>query len=541
MFCIQCEQSVVTDSVRGCRALGICGKTAETSDLQDLLVAHLQGLVAWVINARKAGLDTTEASRFLPKAFFSTLTNVNFDSDRITSYIRECDTLRDELRAAGTPAPEHRYAELSAAGLCASALSVEAKKYTLEPEGVDKDIVGLRLLNLYGLKGAAAYLEHAGVLGVRDLQVEDDLFTVFARLGEGPTDANELLAMAMTIGKLNFRIMEMLEEGNVKTFGAPFPAPVNTRPVEGKCILVSGHDLRDLRLLLEQTEGLGINVYTNGEMLPAHAYPELRRFKHLIGNYGSAWHAQQTEFANFPGPILMTTNCILDPNPGRYADRIFTRSMVGWPGCTHIADDNFTPVIKKALEMPGFTKTEAEKRITTGFGRNVLENAADTLLKMVGEKKLRHIFLVGGCDGVRSSRSYYTDFVKAAPQDTLILTLACGKYRFNGLDLGSVGGLPRLMDIGQCNDAYAAIRAAVLLAEKAGCGVNDLPLTLVLSWFEQKAIAILLTLLALGVKGIYVGPTLPAFLTPNLVKTLVDMFDLRPISTPEADLKAILG
>lgn len=545
MFCIQCEQTINTPDLHGCVFRGNCGKTPETSDLQDLLVAMIESLSAWAMTAKAAGADVTKAAVFVPKAFFSTLTNVNFDPARITAYIREAEALRDELAAtcaaAGSAKPDHPLADLTVKGLCAKGLDDAAKAVKLNADGVDADIEGLQLLCLYGLKGAAAYLEHAAVLGVRNEDVEAKLMETLADIGRRSNDAAKLLDTALSIGRLNFEIMEMLERANTTAYGHPFPAQVRASAVKGKAILVSGHDLRDLRLILEQTEGKGINVYTNGELLPAHAYPELRRFKHLVGNYGSAWHNQQTEFAAFPGPIVMTTNCILDPNPGKYADRIYTRSMVGWPGCTHLVTDDFSPVIEQALAMPGFTADEPERTVSTGFGRQILEGAADTVLKLVGEKKLRHVFLVGGCDGARSSRSYYTEFVEKVPADCLMLTLACGKYRFNGKSYGNVGGLPRLLDVGQCNDAYAAIRLAVLLAEKAGCGVNDLPLTLVLSWFEQKAIAILLTLLALGVKGIYIGPTLPAFLTPNLINTLVSAYDLHVISTPDEDLKAILG
>lgn len=541
MFCIQCEQTTNTPDMHGCAFRGNCGKTPETSDLQDVLVAMLESLAARALTAEAEGIDISKAALFVPRAFFSTLTNVNFDPIRITAYIHEAEAMRDELAAAGAKRPDHPLADFSVKGLCASALPAACREASLRREEPNADIAGLRLLALYGLKGTAAYLEHAAALGLRDAALERRVLEHLARIGSPEAGAEELLADALEIGRLNLDVMAALEKANTTSFGDPFPAQVNTAPVKGKCILVSGHDLRDLKLILEQTEGKGINVYTNGELLPAHAYPELRKYPHLVGNYGSAWYKQQTEFAAFPGPIVMTTNCILDPNPGHYADRIFTRNMVGWPGCAHLDTDDFSVVIEKALEMPGFAADEPKRTVTTGFGRAVLEGAADTVLKLVGDKTLRHVFLVGGCDGARSSRSYYADFVEQVPADCLILTLACGKYRFNRKALGHVGGLPRLLDVGQCNDAYAAVRLAVLLAEKAGCGVNDLPLTLVLSWFEQKAIAILLTLLALGVKGMYIGPTLPAFLTPNLVKTLVDAYDLHVVSTPEADLRAILG
>lgn len=397
------------------------------------------------------------------------------------------------------------------------------------------------MLNLYGLKGAAAYMEHAHVLG----QYSNDIYAEFhhymAWLGTQPRDVDTLLNNAMGIGKMNFNVMAILDKGETDAYGHPTPSSVNVRPVAGKAILISGHDLKDLRMLLEQTEGTGVNVYTHGEMLPAHGYPELKKFKHLVGNYGSGWQNQQTEFAKFPGPILMTSNCIIDPNVGNYTDRIWTRSIVGWPGARHLEGDDFSQIVAQAQVCEGFPYNEIEHMITVGFGRQTLLNAADTVIDLVSQKKLRHVFLVGGCDGSRAERSYFTDFARAVPQDCLILTLACGKYRFNKLDFGTLEGLPRLLDVGQCNDAYGAIMLAVKLAETLGCGVNDLPLSLVLSWFEQKAIVILLTLLSLGVKNIYTGPTAPGFLTDNLLAILNEKFGMRSISTVEADMSEILG
>lgn len=345
----------------------------------------------------------------------------------------------------------------------------------------------------------------------------------------------------MEIGLMNYKVMEMLDLGETATFGHPAPTAVNVKPIKGKCILVSGHDLHDLEKILQQTEGKGINVYTNGEMLPAHGYPELNKYPHLVGNYGSAWQNQQKEFANFPGAIVMTSNCLLNPNVGQYADRLFTRSIVGWPGVSHIEGDDFSAAIEAALAAPGFQHDEIEQMITVGFGRNALMNAAPAVIDQVKQGNIRHFFLVGGCDGDKSERSYYTDFTANAPEDTLILTLACGKFRFNKNQFGDINGIPRLLDVGQCNDAYSAIQLALALAKEFDCDINELPLTLVLSWFEQKAIVILLTLFALGVKGIYTGPTAPAFLTDNLLAIIQEKFDMRAISTVENDLQTILG
>lgn len=402
-------------------------------------------------------------------------------------------------------------------------------------------MIGLRLLCLYGLKGAAAYLEHARVLGQTNDDVYAEYHQIMAWLGTDPTDLNQLLDCSMRIGLMNYTIMEMLDTGETTTFGHPEPTQVNVKPVQGKCILVSGHDLHDLEKILQQTEGKGINVYTNGEMLPAHSYPELKKYPHLVGNFGSAWQNQQKEFANFPGAIVMTSNCLLNPNVGQYADRLFTRSIVGWPGVENIDGDDFSQVIDCALALEGFKHNEIEHMITIGFGRNALMSAAPAVIEEVKKGNISHFFLVGGCDGDKSERSYYTDFTDQAPEDSVILTLACGKYRFNKNQFGDINGIPRLLDVGQCNDAYSAIQLALALAKEFDCGINELPLTLVLSWFEQKAIVILLTLFALGVKGIYTGPTAPAFLTDNLLAIIQYKFDMRPITTVENDLKTILN
>ncbi|MBG3013081.1 hydroxylamine reductase [Proteus faecis] len=549
MYCVQCEQTMKTPVGNGCAyAQGMCGKTAETSDLQDLLVAVLEGLSAWALAARSVGIIDHDVDNFAPRAFFSTLTNVNFDSERIVGYAKEAIYFRESLKSrtlaknAAIQVTNPR-AEIQLAGNDLDSLQKQAQLFALNADKakIGDDLHGLRMLCLYGLKGAAAYMEHAHVLGQYDNEIYAEYHRYMAWLGTDPSDMNELLENAMGIGQMNFRIMAILDKGETQAYGNPIPVSVNVRPVAGKAILISGHDLKDLQMLLEQTEGKGINVYTHGEMLPAHGYPELKKYKHLVGNYGSGWQNQQIEFAKFPGPVLMTSNCIIDPNVGNYGDRIWTRSIVGWPGVKHITGDDFSEMIEQAQSLEGFPYNEIEHLITVGFGRETLLNAADTVIDLVSQKKLRHVFLVGGCDGSRGERSYYTDLAREIPQDCLIMTLACGKYRFNKLDFGTLEGLPRLLDVGQCNDAYSAIMLAVNLAEKLGCGVNDLPLSLILSWFEQKAIVILLTLLSLGVKNIYTGPTAPAFLTDNLLAVLNEKFGMRSITTPEQDLKDILS
>ncbi|WP_260515815.1 hydroxylamine reductase [Serratia fonticola] len=549
MFCVQCEQTIRTPAGNGCSyAQGMCGKTAETSDMQDLLIAALQGLSAWALQARALGIIDHDVDSFSPRAFFSTLTNVNFDSERIIGYARDTIALRDSLAVRcrlldASVQVDHPLAQLQLAGNDMPALLQQAAQFALNKDKaeVGDDIHGLRMLCLYGLKGAAAYMEHAHVLGQFDNQIYADYHAFMAWLGTQPSDLDTLLNNSMAIGKMNFSVMAILDRGETSAFGDPQPTTVNVRPVAGKAILISGHDLKDLRLLLEQTAGTGINVYTHGEMLPAHGYPELKKFPHLVGNYGSGWQNQQTEFAKFPGSIVMTSNCIIDPNVGNYGDRIWTRSIVGWPGVNHLEGDDFSTVIAQAQQLAGFPYSEIEQLITVGFGRQVLLSAADTVVDLVVQKKLRHVFLVGGCDGSRDERSYFTDFARSVPQDCLIMTLGCGKYRFNKLDFGTLEGLPRLLDVGQCNDAYSAVMLAVKLAEKVGGTVNDLPLSLVLSWFEQKAIVILLTLLSLGVKNIVTGPSAPAFLTDNLLAVLNEKFGLRSVTTVEQDMQTLLG
>lgn len=548
MFCVQCEQTIRTPAGNGCAyAQGMCGKTAETSDLQDVLIYTLQGLSAWALAAREHGIVDSEIDAFVPKAFFATLTNVNFDSARIVAYVNQALSYRQQLAAKLAPLAVQADALPAAArfepgaDLLAQLAQAPQTAVNRGKNEVNEDIMGLRLLCLYGLKGAAAYMEHARVLDQQDAGVAAEFHRIMSWLGTDPSDLDPLFKCAMDIGLLNFKIMEMLDLGETTAFGHPEPTQVRVTPVPGKCILVSGHDMVDLKLILEQTKGTGINVYTHGEMLPALAYPFFKLYPHLVGNYGSAWQNQQKEFANFPGAVVMTSNCIIDPNVGNYSDRIFTRSIVGWPGVTHLEGEDFSAVIAKAQALEGFKHVELEHFITIGFARNALMQAAPAVIDKVKAGEISHFFLVGGCDGDRAERAYYTEFAKAIPQDSLLLTLGCGKYKFNKLDFGDIGGIPRLLDVGQCNDAYSAIQLALALSEAFECGVNDLPLTLVLSWFEQKAIVILLTLLALGVKDIRTGPTAPAFLTPALLKVLEEQFGLKGTTTAEADLAEILA
>ncbi|HDT5894838.1 TPA: hydroxylamine reductase [Aeromonas hydrophila subsp. hydrophila] len=548
MFCVQCEQTIRTPAGNGCAyAQGMCGKTAETSDLQDVLIYTLQGLSAWALAAREHNIVDDEIDAFVPKAFFATLTNVNFDSARIVAYVNQALTYRKQLAAKLAPLAVQADTLPAAArfepgaDLLAQLAQAPQTAVNRGKNEVNEDIMGLRLLCLYGLKGAAAYMEHARVLDQQDAGVAAEFHRIMSWLGTDPSDLDPLFKCAMEIGLLNFKIMEMLDLGETTAFGHPEPTQVRVTPVPGKCILVSGHDMVDLKLILEQTKGTGIKVYTHGEMLPALAYPFFKQYPHLVGNYGSAWQNQQKEFANFPGAVVMTSNCIIDPNVGNYSDRIFTRSIVGWPGVTHLEGEDFSAVIAKAQALEGFKHVELEHFITIGFARNALMQAAPAVIDKVKAGEISHFFLVGGCDGDRAERAYYTEFAKAIPQDSLLLTLGCGKYKFNKLDFGDIGGIPRLLDVGQCNDAYSAIQLALALAEAFECGVNDLPLTLVLSWFEQKAIVILLTLLALGVKDIRTGPTAPAFLTPALLKVLEEQFGLKGTTTAEADLAEILA
>ena len=526
MFCYQCEQ---TAGCSGCVGkAGVCGKSADVANLQDQLTGALIGL------ARAADTNAPAASthRAVIEGLFTTLTNVNFNEETVRQQI---DAVRRE-KAALIPNCD----------TCASPCG-RTDEYDMNLLWeANEDIRSLKSLILFGLRGMAAYAYHAMVLGYTDEEVNRFLYEGLFAIGED-WGMEELLPIVMKVGQVNLKCMALLDKANTETYGHPVPTTVPLTVEKGPFIVITGHDLKDLQLLLEQTEGKGINVYTHGEMLPAHAYPALKKYAHLKGNFGTAWQNQQKEFADLPAPILFTTNCLMPPKAS-YADRVFTTEVVSYPGMTHIGQDkDFTPVIEKALALGGFetdrtfSGINGGESLTTGFGHNTVLSVADTVIGAVKAGALKHIFLVGGCDGARAGRNYYTEFVKQTPADTAVLTLACGKYRFNDLDLGTIGGLPRLMDMGQCNAAYSAIKVAVALAEAFGCGVNDLPLTLVLSWYEQKAVCILLTLLHLGIKNIYLGPTLPAFLSANVAAYLVQNFDIHPTTTPEQDLKAILG
>ena len=526
MFCYQCEQ---TAGCSGCVGkAGVCGKSAAVANLQDQLTGALIGLA----RAADTNVPTASTHRAIIEGLFMTLTNVNFNEETI---LRQIEIVRRE-KAALTPNCSN----------CASPCG-RMEEYDMNRLWEDnEDIRSLKSLILFGLRGMAAYAYHAMVLGYTDEEVNRFFYEGLFAVGED-WGMEELLPVVMKVGEVNLKCMALLDKANTETYGHPSPTTVSLTVEKGPFIVITGHDLRDLQLLLEQTEGKGINIYTHGEMLPAHAYPELNKYPHLKGNFGTAWQNQQKEFANLPAPILFTTNCLMPPKDS-YADRVFTTEVVSFPGMTHIGESkDFTPVIEKALELGGFDTDRTfpgingGTAVTTGFGHNSVLSVADTVIGAVKTGALKHIFLVGGCDGARAGRNYYTEFVKQTPADTAVLTLACGKYRFNDLDLGTIGGLPRIMDMGQCNDAYSAIKVAVALSKAFGCGVNDLPLTLVLSWYEQKAVCILLTLLHLGLKNIYLGPTLPAFLSPNVLDFLVNTFEIHPTTTPEQDLKAILG
>jgi hydroxylamine reductase len=551
MFCYQCEQTTRSDSGNGCAgAKGVCGKDPVTADLQDLLIHGVKGIAQYARRARALGVRDPEADGFLLYAMFTTLTNVNFNPARFVNLIQEAARHRDRVKTRYEEAARGRgLAPETPAGPAAwqpaedmEGLLVQAAAAPVDAgrAEVGEDIVGLRAMVLYGLKGVAAYAHHAHVLGYENDEVYAGFEAALDFLADEPADAEALLSQALAVGQLNLKVLELLDAANTGSFGQQEPATVRMTPVKGKAILVSGHDLGDLAALLEQTKDKGIHVYTHGEMLPAHAYPRLRAYPHLAGNYGSAWQEQTREFAEFPGPILMTSNCLVEPQP-RYRQRIFTSGPVGWPGVRHIANRDFSQLIGAALALPGFQEDAPEETVTVGFGRTTVLGVADKVIDAVKSGAIRHFFLIGGCDGAAPGRNYYTDLADQAPQDSVILTLGCGKYRFNRHQFGDIGGIPRLLDIGQCNDSYSAIKIAGALAEAFNCGVNDLPLSLMVSWFEQKAVAVLLTLLSLGIRGIRLGPSLPAFLTPALLEQLSARFDLKPATTAEADLAAALG
>ncbi len=542
MFCYQCEQAAKGE---GCAMMGVCGKSSDVAALQDLMTYVLKGMASVAVAGRKVGVEDHEVDVFTAEGLFTTVTNVNFDPDRFVTFIHRAAKLRDALKgkvkAAGGdvdfPAgPADLQPAQDVPGLIA-----QGERHALKEAGSsDPDIKSLQDVLLFGIRGVAAYADHAQLLGKEDNAVYTFLQEALVAADRKDIALDEALGLVLKCGEINLRTMELLDAGHTEHYGHPVPTVVPLGAKKGKAILISGHDLVDLEALLKQTEGKGINVYTHGEMLPTHGYPELKKYGHFYGHYGTAWQNQMREFAEFPGAILMTTNCIQKPSV-RYLENIFTTGLVGWPGATHVKDRDYSAVIARALELPGFEEDTDKGTVMVGFARNAVLGVAGQVIEAVKKGDIRHFFLVGGCDGAKPGRSYYTEFVEKVPQDCIVLTLACGKFRFFDKQLGDIGGIPRLLDVGQCNDAYSAIQIAVALAGAFNCGVNDLPLSMVLSWYEQKAVCILLTLLHLGIKGIRLGPTLPAFITPNVLKVLVDTFDIKPITTADADLKAILG
>jgi len=504
----------------------------------------LKGLSAVAAEARRHGIIDGEVNRFTCEAAFSTLTNVNFDPERFPPMINKAVELRERLKekvkekAGATEYPE---AALFQPEKTLDAMIRQGAMHGIMSDvDVDTDVHGLKWLLVFGMKGVAAYADHAALLGQEDEKVYAFIHEGLAATLDPKKTVPEMYDLVMRCGEINLRAMELLDTGNTGRYGHPVPTKVPLGHRKGKALLVSGHDLMDLEKILQQSEGKGIYVYTHGEMLPTHGYPGLKKYRHFYGHYGTAWQNQQREFSQFPGAIVMTTNCIQKPQES-YKENIFTTGLVGWPDVTHIEDKDFTTAIERTLELPGFEDDAPGKEVTVGFARNAVLSVAEAVVNAVKDEKIRHFFLVGGCDGAKPGRSYYTEFVEKAPKDAVVLTLACGKFRFFDKDLGDIGGIPRLLDVGQCNDAYSAVQIAVALAEAFGVGVNELPLSIILSWYEQKAVAILLTLLHLGIKNIRIGPSLPAFVTPNVLKALVDNFNIMPITTPEADLKAILG
>ena len=543
MFCYQCEQ---TAGGKGCTKMGVCGKTPEVAALQDLLIYQIKGISCYVKEIVENGENVDKSIvSFVENSLFTTLTNVNFDADVHVEMLKESQRIKEKLRKqVGKIKNDTDHATYNLSQTKSEMLEDAKKAGIMYDKDLDPDIRSLRQTIVYGLKGIAAYGHQARELGYYDDQVDN----FYIRALEATTDDNlsveELIRWTMRTGDMSVAVMKKLDEANTTVYENPSPHKVNVHIKKGPLIVVSGHDLKDLEMLLEQTEGKGINIYTHGEMIPSHGYPGLKKYPHLVGNFGGAWQDQQKEFDNIPGCVLMTTNCLMRPRE-TYKDRIFTTSVVGWDGVKHIGKGkdgkkDFSEIINKALELGGYEEDQEPHEILVGFGHHATLSNAETIVNAVKDGKIRHFFLIGGCDGARPGRNYYTEFAKMVPDDCIILTLACGKYRFNKLGFGEVAGLPRLLDVGQCNDAYSAVRIATALADAFGTDVNGLPLSLIISWYEQKAVADLLALLSLGIKGIFLGPTLPAFLSPNVLQYLVDTFNLRPISTAEDDLKTCL-
>jgi hydroxylamine reductase len=545
MFCEQCEQTASGD---GCHQFGACGKSPQVNAIQDLLVYCLRGLAPVALRAKAAGIDTHEVDVFTGEALFSTMTNVNFNATRLTDYVQTAIAYREDLKAR--LAVEDWPAIASFVPEFADDLVTQGEDVALKfisQVGQDSvDVFSLKLTVLYGLKGVASYAFHAYEVGQEDEAVYQFIYRALAALDARRLSLDDWVALALEVGAINLRVMELLDAGHTGTFGHPVPTQVPLNPKPGKAILVSGHDIRQLAAILQQTVGKAITVYTHGELLPAHGYPQLKAtYPHLYGHYGTAWQNQTKEFAQFPGAVVITTNCLMPPHD-HYSDKLFSIGPVSYPHLTYLPPGNhgipdYTPVIEKALSLPGFTEAAAPRSVMVGFAHNAVLSVADTVIEAVKQGQIRHFFLVGGCDGAKPGRTYYTEFVEKVPDDCVVLTLACGKFRFFDRDLGEIAGLPRLMDVGQCNDAYSAIQIAIALAKAFEVEVNELPLSMILSWYEQKAVAILLTLLHLGIKDIRLGPTLPAFISPNVFKLLSEQYRLQPISTPDQDLAACLA
>ena len=542
MFCYQCEQTV---GGKGCTKLGVCGKTPEVANLQDLLIYQLKGISCYAKPLIDKGelIDKTIVE-FVENGLFTTLTNVNFDVEVHIQMLKDSQKIKESLRRK---APKGDYPDAATYNLSDTKqemLKDAVKAGIMYDQELDADIRSLRSTILYGLKGISAYGHQARFIDFYSDQVDQFYFRALEIITNDNVEVEELIRWVMRTGEIAIEVMRVLDDANTTRYKNPTPHKVNVRTKKGPFIIVSGHDLRDLEMLLEQSKGKGINIYTHGEMLPSHGYDGLKKYKHLVGNFGSAWQNQQKEFDNIPGCILMTTNCLMKPRES-YKDRIYSTGVVGWDGIVHIGRDengykDFSEIINKALELGGFEEDEEEHEILVGFAHKATLSHADKIVDSVKEGKLRHFFVIGGCDGARPGRNYYTKFAEQVPEDCIILTLACGKYRFNKLEFGEVNGLPRLLDVGQCNDVYSAVKIATSLADAFGTDVNALPLSIILSWYEQKAVADLLALLSLGIKGMFLGPSLPAFISPNVLQYLIDTFDLRPISNPEDDLKTCL-
>lgn len=554
MFCRQCEQ---TAAGKGCTKMGVCGKDPVTATLIDLLVYSMVGIAIYGKMARELGVKDKEAELFMMEGLFSTVTNVNFAPEKMGVLLQKSYRIKEKIKGLFLAAYKEKYGipfkeKLYDAAYWEPAKSLEELVQQGEKVGIlsypaaNEDVRSLKEILLYGLKGMAAYADHAHILGKENEEVNAYFYKGLSALGDENLTVEDLVGMVMEFGKINLKCLETLDAANTEHFGNPVPTKISIGAKKGPAILVSGHDLLDLEELLKQTDGKGINIYTHGEMLPAHGYPNLKKYPHLVGNYGGAWQEQIKEFDEFPGSILMTTNCIQRPRD-TYKERIFTTGLVEWHGVEHIENrfdtgqKDFSKLIDKAIEVGGFKEDVPGKEILVGFAHHTILSVAEQVIEAVKSGNLKHFYLIGGCDGAKSGRNYYTEFAESVPKNCVILTLACGKYRFNKIDFGDIGGIPRLLDCGQCNDAYSAIKVATALANAFNCGVNDLPLSLILSWYEQKAVCILLTLLSLGLKNMRIGPSLPAFVTPNVLKVLVENFNLMPITTVEKDIKETLG